>query len=157
MAIKTRIWWDPKVGSYIVSSVGYSAQLQKLVDALKQFIPSGSRDYDPASKFWYIKEQYGDFIRQAAESAFGVGSVSFVSKTVAEQQQSYSQTPQLRQQTPTQQAMSDFVELLPYEAAKKAYLLACQQLHPDKPTGDAQKMARLNEVWERLEKEVYRR
>lgn len=162
MAIKARIWWDATLDSYVVSTT-YSA---KLVDSLKQFIPSGSRDFDPATKFWYIKEQYGDFVRQISESAFGVGSVSFTSKNVTQQaasqpgQQAYSGSrPAVASSSPfsTEDTIIAFMNLVPYEAAKKCYLVASASLHPDKPTGDAQKMSRLNQLWERIEKEFYKR
>jgi len=131
---------------------------------LKQFIPSGSRDFDPNTKFWHIKEQYGEFVRQVAEASFGVGSVSFTSKNVTAQagQQAYNST---NRQTPTapvnvqstEDCLVAFMNLLPYDAAKRAYLIASNTLHPDKPTGDGQKMSRLNELWSRLEKEFFKR
>jgi hypothetical protein len=164
MPIKARIWWDNSLDSYVVSS-SYSS---KLVDSLKQFIPSGSRDFDPQTKFWYVKEQYGEFIRQVAESAFGVGSVSFTSKNVTgqsttgqqngSQQQAYTGRPVVPTNLQsTESVVVAFFDLLPYDAAKKAYILASAQLHPDKPSGDGVKMSRLNELWQRLEKEYYRR
>jgi hypothetical protein len=168
MSIRARIWWDATLDSYVVST-SYNS---KLVDSLKQFIPSGSRDFDPPTKFWYIKEQYGDFVRQICESAFGVDSVLFTSKNVT--QQSTTQNPYASYPRPgsapynqtavasssplsTEDAIIAFMNLVPYEAAKKCYLVASASLHPDKPTGDAQKMSRLNQLWERIEKEFYKR
>ena len=160
MAIKARIWWTEDVQSYVVSS-SYN---ERLVDSLKGVIPSGDRSYDPASKFWYVKEQYGAFIRQLAESAFGVGSVSFTSKDVAQQSRAYQSQARGAQgaylQTTagtTEDAIVAFFTLLPYQAAKRAFLQAAQELHPDKPQGDAVKMTKLNELWSRLEKEYYKR
>ena len=159
MAIKVRIWYDTQLDAYTVSS-SYS---KAFVDGIKAFIPVGSRDYDPKSHFWYIKEQYVDIVRTMAEKAFGVGTVSFTSKQVSQQSQQYTNqyqqaSPyQARQATPQQALLAEFVELIPYDALKRAYLLACQALHPDRPTGDAQKMSRLNQLWDRIEKEVYRR
>jgi hypothetical protein len=158
MPIKARIWWDSSLNSYVVSS-SYNT---KLVESLKSFIPSGSRDFDPQTKFWYIKEQYGEFVRQIAEQAFGVGSVSFTSKNVSQQassQQAYSGRPTVVSSgsLTTEDALIAFMNLVPYEAAKKCYLFATATLHPDKPTGDAQKMSKLNQLWERIEKEFYKR
>ncbi len=163
MSIKCRIWWDQSIDAYTVSS-SYS---QKLVDSLKQFIPSGSRDFDSQTKFWHIKEQYGEFVRQVAEASFGVGSVSFTSKNVTVQ----SATGQAGQQAwtgqrsvavsngsgTTEDAIIAFFNLVPYDAAKRCFLLAANTLHPDKPGGDGQKMTRLNELWQRLEKEFFKR
>jgi hypothetical protein len=167
MSIKCRIWWDQSLDSYVVSS-SYSS---KLVDNLKQFIPVGSRDFDPVTKFWYIKEQYGEFVRQVAESSFGVGSVSFTSKNVTAQSATqnpytgypkpgsapYTQPLSVNGSGTTEDAIVSFFGLLSYEAAKKAYLTASNTLHPDKPTGDGVKMTRLNELWSRIEKEYYKR
>jgi hypothetical protein len=160
MPIKCRIWWDSTLDAYTVSS-SYS---EKLVNSLKQFIPSGSRDFDPQTKFWYVKEQYGEFIKQIAEAAFGVGSVSFTSRNVTQQSQSGPQAYQAgpRPMTPTgTQTTEDCIvamfNLIPYDSAKKAYLHASSILHPDKPTGDGVKMTKLNELWSRIEKEFYKR
>src|SRR5258708_3836905 len=86
MAIKCRIWYDTQAQAYVVSS----SFNEKLVDALKSIIPSGDRNWDPSTKFWYVKEQYGEAIRSIATSAFGIHAVSFTSKQVAEQAQSQS-------------------------------------------------------------------
>jgi hypothetical protein len=157
MPIKARIWWDSNLNCYTVSS-SFSA---KLVDSLKQFIPSGARDFDPQTKFWHVGEQYGEFVKQVAESAFGVGSVSFTSKNVTQQagsHQAYTGRPVVASNdTTTEGALLAFMNLLPYDAAKKAYIVASATLHPDKPGGDGQKMSRLNELWQRLEKEFFKR
>jgi hypothetical protein len=165
MPIKCRIWWDQALDCYVVSS-GFSA---KLVDSLKQFIPSGSRDFDPTTKFWSIKEQYGEFVRQVAESAFGVGSVAFTSKNVTQQSGPQAYQPGQNPYNPgqkmspsssgatTEDAIVAFFGLLTYDAAKRAYLVASATLHPDKPTGDGVKMTKLNELWTRIEKEFFKR
>ena len=135
------------------------------LDALKQLIPSGDRQFDPNTKFWYFKEMYGDFIRDLATKSFGQGSVSFTSKTVAGQARAYSSSPGASGKAAmpnsssgtTEDAIVAFFSLIPYDAAKRSYLLASQTLHPDKPTGDAQKMSKLNELWARLEKEFFKR
>jgi len=165
MAIKCRIWWDSALNSYVLSG----AYNSRLVEGLKATIPSGSRDHDPATKFWYFQEQYGEFVRQMAEAAFGVGSVSFTSRNVTQQagsqqgQQAYQAgsrptTPaSLNGSGTTEDAIIAFMNLVPYEAAKRCYLGASATLHPDKPTGDPQKMSKLNQLWERIEKEFYKR
>lgn len=43
-----------------------------------------------------------------------------------------------------------FARLLPYRAAKMAFRYAAKELHPDLG-GNAESMARLNQLWERLE------
>ena len=168
MAIKCRIWWVDQAQAYAVVS-GYS---KDVVAALKTVIPTGDRDWDPNTKTWYVKEAYGEAIRKIAETAFGIGSVSFTSKTVAEQaaranpyagqQRAFgSAGPMLSAgQGTTEDAVVAFMNLVPFDAAKNCYRLAAQALHPDKHLDDANagaKMAKLNELWSRIEKEFYKR
>jgi hypothetical protein len=162
MAIKARIWWDTSAQAYVLSS-SYN---DKLVEGLKGLIPSGDRNFDPTSKFWYVKEQYGEFLRQMCINAFGLSAVQFTSKVVAEQahSQTYNragsgaQGAMLNSATgTTEDALVAFANMVPYDAMKKAYLLTCQILHPDKPTGDGAKMMKLNDLWARIEKEFYKR
>jgi hypothetical protein len=159
MALKVRIWWAEDAQAYM-ASFPYN---EKFVEALKALIPTGERDWDPTTKIWYVKEKYGAFLHQLAGNAFGVSSVSFTSKEVAEQARAYSRPGAGRgtSLTPsvgtTEDALIAFFSLVPYDAAKRCYLMAAQALHPDKPNGDAVKMTRLNELWSRLEKEYFKR
>jgi hypothetical protein len=156
VAIKARIFWDTTSGAYVVAS----AYNDKLVEALKTVIPSGERSYDPQTKHWYVKEQYGEMIRSLCTTAFGVHAVSFTSKTVAEQatqQQRQWQPPVQTAGTTTESAVLEFFSLLQYDDAKLVYRKCAMTLHPDKQGGDASKMVRLNELWQRLEKEYYKR
>lgn len=155
MSIKARIWWDEAAQAYVISS----SFNEKLIEALKGLIPSGDRNYDPQTKFWYVKEQYGDAIRMIATSAFGMHAVSFTSRTVAQQAQQARQqfyNPIAANGT-LDNAIVQFFNLISYDAAKQAYRRASLDLHPDKPSGDAQKMAKLNDLWSRIEKEFYKR
>jgi len=154
--IKCRIWWDTKCGSYVVSSV-YS---EKLVDGLKRIIPAADRDYDKLTKFWYLKEQYGEAVKLVAETMFGVGTVSFVSKTAAEQAEASQRAnvppPVVGYSlTPVDRAILTFFRLLPYESARDAYRRAAGSFHPDRQNGDADKMVQLNQSWSQIEREVY--
>lgn len=155
MSIKARIWWDMQSGAYVVSS----AYNDKLVEALKTIIPSGDRSYDPSTKHWFVKEQYGEMIRSIASSAFGVHAVSFTSKTVAEQsqQQSRQYIPTTTPVGTTESAVLEFFSMLSYDDARKSYRAAAMTHHPDKNKGDGTKMARLNELWDKIEKEYFRR
>jgi hypothetical protein len=160
MAIKCRIWWDTQAQAYVVSS-SYS---DKLVDALKTLIPSGDRNWDPATKFWYLKENYGEAIRSIASSAFGIHAVSFTSRTVAEQSAQQSQQRASQHGTAlnathgsTEDALLAFCSLAGYDALRAAYRRAATDMHPDKQSGDGTKMARLNELWSRIEKEYFKR
>lgn len=160
MAIKARIWWDVNAQAYVIST-SYN---EKLVEALKSFVPSGDRNFDPTSKFWYVKEQYGEFVRSISTSAFGIHGVSFTSKQVAEQAQTQSNQRASSAgaslnptQGTTEDAIVAFFALLSYDAAKTAYRKAAQDTHPDKQGGDATKMSKLNDLWTRIEKEYFKR
>jgi hypothetical protein len=161
VAIKARIWWDVPSQAYVIS-LAYN---EKAVEALKGLIPSGDRNFDPSTKFWYVKEQYGESLRSLFGSAFGIHAVSFTSKQVAEQaQQPPSQRafgsagPLLNTSTgTTEDAIVAFFSLLSFDAAKQAYRRAAMDLHPDKQSGDGTKMSKLNDLWARLEKEYFKR
>jgi hypothetical protein len=49
----------------------------------------------------------------------------------------------------------EFLKLIPFEAARKAYLAAASTYHPDRGGGDAEKMSALNEMWEFLQINLY--
>src|SRR5215469_454412 len=147
--IKCRIFWDTNLNSYIVQSKFN----ERLVEGLKNIIPSGQRHWDPQNKAWYVDETWGEPVRKIAEACLGQGTVSFVSRTVSQQ---YTQQQNSQAFTPSPQTGSnDVLELFglfTYDAVRKAYLLTCQTLHPDKQGGDATKMSRLNELWQKVEK-----
>ena len=160
MAIKARIWWDVNAQAYVIST-SYN---EKIIDSLKTLIPSGDRNFDPSTKFWYVKESYGEFIRSLTTSAFGIHAVSFTSRQVAEQAQSQSNQRASSAGTSlnpslgtTEDVIVAFFALLSYDAAKQAYRKAATDTHPDKQSGDATKMSKLNELWSRLEKEYFKR
>lgn len=157
MAIKCRIWWDERMQGYCMTA----SFNPKLVEALKTLIPSGDRDIDMQTKTWYVKEAYGEMLRKLAETCFGIGAVSFTSRTVAEQSQQRTfgsnrgtyMTPSVGT---TEDAVVAFMNLVPYDAAKKCFREAMTTMHPDKG-GDPTKAAKLNELWQRIEKEFYKR
>jgi len=153
--IKCRIWWDDATQGYVVSS-SYSP---KLVEGLKNVIPSSDRLWDDKTKFWHVTEAYGEMIRKVAEVALGPGTVSFTSKQVSQQYtQSQNQRQSLQANAQNIDAcIAEFFGFLSYEVARKSYLLTAQTLHPDKATGNPQKMSRLNELWSRIEKDFFKR
>jgi len=51
-------------------------------------------------------------------------------------------------------AILEFFHLLPFKAAKAAYRVAIQELHPDRG-GDTFKAARLNAAWQRIKAEMF--
>jgi len=60
----------------------------------------------------------------------------------------------LAQPKSMEKVVLEFFQLLPYEAAKAAYKLAIQELHPDKG-GDPAKAARFIAAWQRIKAEIF--
>ena len=160
MSIKCRIWWQEDSQSYVLNCTPCK-ELKSFVNMLKSSIPSGDRDYDPKTYFWYFKEVYGDGVRALAQAVFGISSVSFISRQVAQQAQQ-NRPFNGSASTPIKQAFNEFIALcntdgndvINYDAAKRVYRKASLTLHPDRG-GDPVKMAQLNELWKRVEKEYY--
>ena len=159
MAIKARIWWDEAAQAYLLSLVP-DKNLRPFIAILKSRVPSGERDYDPKTNFWYLKEIYIEGVRALAQQVYGIASVSFTSRTVVEQAR--QSRPVGLPTTPIKQVFVEFITMvnedstqaISYEAAKRAYRRAAITLHPDRG-GDPAKMARLNELWSRVEHEYY--
>lgn len=162
MGIKVRIWWDSLTSSYLMKCQ-WSKQTQSYITAVKAAVPSGDRDYNPDTKTWYMKEQYGEAIRGFAQAVFGISSVSFVSRSATEASER-NRPIQPSMFGDIQQALNEFFGLVgstagikaTYEEAKKAYRQTAARLHPDKG-GDPAQMSRLNELWTRIEKEYYKK
>jgi hypothetical protein len=161
VAIKVKIWWDENAGAYALT-LSYN---ENFIKVLKQFIPDGDRSYDPNSKTWYFKESYAEFVRKLAQDMFTISAVSFVSKDSTEQARAYGQQKASQHNAyinpssggTTEDAVVAFFNLIPYDAARKCYLVAAGVLHPDKNQGDGSKMSKLNELWTRIEKEFFKR
>jgi len=156
MAIKCRIFWDCTLGGYVVSS-SYN---DKFINGLKYVIPASERHFDSATKLWHLTENYGQVVKNIAETMFSAAEVSFVSKQVAEQarasQRSAPPPPVVGVMlAPLDKLLLEFMRLLPYEAARAAFRTAATSMHPDKQSGDATKMADLNAFWNQISREVY--
>lgn len=146
MARKCVIWWDNKLQGYHVQTP-YHPQF---VEFLKVAVPASDRSYEPVNKTWLFAEKYLDPIKGAAEKFFGQAEVTIVTK----QQASASAQAPAKAQT-IDQVMLEFMRLLPFEAAQKAFRAGAMALHPDRG-GSMEAMAKLNTLWDRLEKEHYK-
>ena len=142
-----RIWWDTSIQAYRMSSP-YN---KDLVEALHAKIPYSDRSFDKQTKIWTVTERYIDAVIAFFKSIGAAPTV--ITRAQAESAQTSSSSPALRTK-PVADAALEFLKVLPYEAAQKAYRHAALLLHPDRG-GDINKMAVLNAVWERLTKEVY--
>lgn len=146
-----RIWWDASVSAYRMTSP-YN---KDLVEALKSFIPVSDRSYDPMTKVWTFVEKVLPNLQMLFTHLQLQATIITKAQTdqFAQQQQSTSAAP--ARNRPLDTVIIEFVKLLPYDAAKKAYRAAAMELHPDKQSGDSSKMTTLNSDWDRIAKEVY--
>lgn len=141
----------------------WDSRTQVFLNAVKSAIPSGDRDYNPQTKTWYMKEAYGEAVRGFAQGVFGISSVSFISREATEQAER-NRPVQPILFGDTRSLLNEFFGIVgsvvdiksSYEDVKRAYRQTAVKLHPDRG-GDAAKMARLNELWGRIEKEHFRK
>jgi len=151
-----KIIYDASVAGYKVRTP-YS---KDFVDTLHQLIPVANRMWDPVSKTWTVSEAFGLPIRDLCYRIWGSSSVMFFDKTAAAQAQasaSGTNVPKVMRTTPLDEVLLTFVKLLPYNAARRAYLVAATELHPDKQNGDSSKMSAMNSAWTRIETDFYKK
>jgi hypothetical protein len=144
-----RIWWDTSVSAYRMASP-YNAAL---VDAIKAQIPISDRSYDPATKIWTFVERVLTPL-QALLKMIGA-QATVITKQQAEAASQQSQAGSTQRGVPLDQVIIEFVKLCPPAAMTKAYRAAALELHPDRNSGNSDKMSRLNTAWDRIQKEVY--
>lgn len=144
---KVTIWYDPKLDGYQLQST-WNSNTQQFIDFLKATIPVSDRSFDPSSKTWSFAKKYLDPVTQSAKHFYGQVSV------ITEQQvKGATQAPSKTQNI--DQVMVEFMKLIPFDAAQSAFRKAAILLHPDRG-GDMERMAKLNTLWDRLEKELYK-
>src|SRR5271166_3014463 len=147
-----RIWWDTTVLAYRVTSP-YN---KELVDFLGKSIPVSDRSFDTQTKIWTVVEKQLPpllaFLTLMQMKPVVVTRQQ-VEATAAQSQTSGAQAAQRGR--PLDTVILEFVRLLPYDAARKAYRAAALDLHPDKNNGDGSRMTTLNADWDRIAKEVY--
>jgi hypothetical protein len=143
---KAILWYDPKLDGYQLQ-FAYNPQF---IQFLKTTIPASDRRFDDTSKTWSFAKKYLDPVRASAEAFFGRAEVSVISEA---QVKGAAQLP--TKVHTINEVMIEFMKLLPFDAAQSAYRKAAVLLHPDRG-GDMDKMAKLNTLWDRLEKEVYK-
>lgn len=141
-----RIWWDNSLSGYCITT----PWSKEFVDTIKMLIPHSDRAFFEDKKMWCFSEKYLDGVKSLCEKIYGLGSVVVITK--AQTQQSTSSSPMAK--ASINDAMAEFMRVIPYEAAQKAFRHAAMMLHPDRG-GDMEKMARLNAAWERIRKEIY--
>jgi hypothetical protein len=150
------LYWDPNIQAYRLKAP-FS---QALINFLKEHIPHERRDWDPITKEWSFNREYFEPMKIIVEGMWP-GSKILTESDVLEYDRKHSK-PQGTQ--PSVISMSSkFVSLcgiatLPndYREAKRFYIRAITQYHPDKG-GDTAKAAELNSAWKIVEKEVFKK
>lgn len=146
-----RIWWDATVRAYRLSG----AYDDQLVSFLKSNIPYSDRAWDPATKIWTFTESYFSGVEKLCKMVFGDANVSVFTRQQVEATAGATSGTSVQKVDTITIELAEFLRLLPYEAAQAAYRKAAFILHPDKG-GDMEKMSRLNQLWTKIEKEVYK-
>ncbi len=142
-----RIWWDQDVEAYRLSNP-YN---QAFVDFFKSAYPVSDREWDPSSKMWTFVEKHLDSVVLLVEKIYKQKPV-----VISKQQAQRASTPPNVQALPINDVIASFVHMVPYEAMQKAYRHAALLMHPDRG-GDMEQMSKMNAVWQRLEKELYKK
>lgn len=142
-----RIWWDDQVQAYRMTSP-YNAAF---VDLLKAAVPNSDRSWEKATKIWTFSEKWLDPIKALCDKCYA-GGTTVISKQDAQR----AQVPPSVQSASLPTMYQQFFDLVPYEAMRRAYLTGIAQHHPDKG-GDATKASQLNAIWQKLEKDFYKK
>lgn len=159
MQRKVRIWWDKPVAAYRLSG-DYD---QSLIQFLKKNIPVDQRNYEEKvnqqtgklDRIWTFTEPYFDDVSKLCNVVFGPSNVTILTKAQVEQVYQAPPSGVVKQLDGLDSLLAEFMHLLPFEAAQSAYRKAAFSLHPDKG-GSMEKMSRLNAIWTRIEKEIYK-
>lgn len=145
---RCRIWWTPELKLYQISAPFN----RDLIEFLKRTIPAGRRHFDDQTKFWGFGEEYLKPVRLLVERLWP-GGVKVETKEDATRQANTA--ARLAKKSPSDMS-AEFLALLPFEAAQAAYKKAAILFHPDRG-GDPSKMTQLNSLWDRIQKEVYKK
>lgn len=166
-----RIWWDPSVSAYRLM-VPYRTDFPPL---FKACIPFGDYSWDSQAKVWTFVEKYYSPVQDLVKKIFG--SVTAISRVDWETANAPKAAPSSSTGVNSNASRSpnngyipplnvsilgidsviiQFFKMVPYEAMKKAYLGAAMMYHPDRG-GDAEAATNLNTLWQKIEKEVFKK
>lgn len=143
-----KIWWDVEIGAYRLSS-SYNEALVKL---LQEHIPISDRQFNERSRIWTFSEKWLTPIEALFKQFLNI-TPNITTRTQAEAHASKKPSSSTSN-SPIEAMTIEFVRLVPYGDAQRAYRAAQLIHHPDRG-GDAAKAARLNVAWERIKKEIY--
>jgi hypothetical protein len=148
------IVWDSTVSAYRMTS----PWIKELKEFMSAQMPHSDRDWDANTKTWTFVEKQLPNVQNLLK-LLGLTATVMLRQQVEAAQQQQQQQANTHAQAVVRNAIEpvvmQFVRTVPYDAMKKAYLLASLALHPDKVGGDGTQQATLNTAWQRIEKEIY--
>ena len=159
---KAQLFWDSSVQAYRLKMTGDWSKTEKIVEFLKKQIPHSDRNLDvvidpknPHKKdhTWTFTEKYFDGTVAFLHLIFGKSEVAIITRQQVEAAQQ-PRMPLAASSNPLASAAFEFLKAIPFEAAQKAYREAAIRLHPDRG-GSMEKMAQVNSLWTKIEKEIY--
>jgi hypothetical protein len=157
--MKAKICWDPAISAYRLQMPYEKFKTEKIVEFLKTNIPYDFRQWDPNTKIWTFTEPYFDGVLKFCNIIYTASEVATVTRQQVEQAQQGRSSSNLTKggTTGLDADLSAFMRLIPFDAAQKAYRAAALAFHPDRnPQGTMENMSKLNMLWTRIEKELYK-
>lgn len=152
--VRITITWEPAARVYKVV-VPYD---ENFIEFIKAKIPGNKRAWDGSQKCWFVDEDVINVLVVLGTELWTADAVVFhsreeVEKAEREQREAQRQAV-LNALPPRERAAMEFIELCTTDALKAAYRKAALELHPDRASGDAERMTKLNAAWAALEKEL---
>lgn len=158
---KAQLFWDSSVQAYRLKMHGEWQKTEKIVEFLKKQVPHSDRSLDvqedsvthKKNYTWTFTEKYFDGTVKFLELIFGKSEIAIITRAQVEAAQQPRQT-MIANGNPLANSAYQFLKAIPFESAQKAYRDAAMRLHPDRG-GSMEKMAEVNALWTKLEKELY--
>ena len=161
--VTVSITWDCITNAaYRVSFTNIGRHWSKceiIITFIKQTIPTSQREYDPDLKMWFVGESYIQSIVDMC-SAIPDFDVCFTPKPeevfttkMHSKEEDYATFKRMLSLAHIE--FSD-CNLTDFKYAKRAYLRAAMQLHPDRAPDMAAEMSTLNETWTRLQHSYFK-
>jgi hypothetical protein len=121
------------------------------VSTLKEFIHAYSRSYEPTTRKWFIDEDAYAQLFQWLDYAHAELGARVEWQTSSDRtREKPPEPPPAKPKTIDPYAVLHLRETAPPELVRAAFKCLATIFHPDKPTGDEEKMKELNSAYRRL-------
>lgn len=160
--VKVTIMWDQMTNStYQLSFTnipkGKWDVVQATLETIKAAVPFSQREYDPTTKIWHFGEAHFQFVKDLVthvpdfeviviEKPAEIRANTFIPK-----EQDYERFKQI-----LQLAGATVNDPIDKPTARRMYLLAAKQFHPDIRSDMAEVMTELNSVYSRLKENFFK-